>query len=235
MDPTAAIVKVRRRYTSPRRVAQAQQTREDVLDAAEELFRRDGFVTTTVAAIAEAAAVSVETVYKAFGGKPGLVRALCERALAGAGPVSAETRSDALHLTQTDPYAIIRAWAKLAAEVSPRISPIMLLVRDASAVDPELDRLRADLEAQRLVRMTKNARALAAAGHLRAGVTARRAADVLWLYSSFELFELLVLRQRWPIRRYGDFLADAMIAALLVPTVPKRHSRGRTHWPTYHH
>lgn len=223
MDPTVPGVKPRRRYASPRRAAQAQQTRDDVLDAAEALLLRDGFAATTVTAVAAAAAVSVETVYKALGGKPGLVRALCERALAGAGPVSAETRSDALHLTETDPYVIIRAWGKLATEVSPRISPIMLLLRDASAFDPELDQLRADLESKRFIRMTKNARALSTNGHLRAGVSVRRAAEVLWLYSSAELYELLVLRQRWPLRRYGDFLADAMIAALLPSAAPERH------------
>jgi hypothetical protein len=38
---------------------------------------------------------------------------------------------------------------------------------------------------------------------------------VLWLYSSAELFELLVLTRGWPVARYGDFIAEAMIAALL--------------------
>ena len=54
--------------------------------------------------------MSVETVYKTYGGKPGLVRALCERALAGVGPVAAEIRSDELQLRESDPYVIIRGW-----------------------------------------------------------------------------------------------------------------------------
>ncbi|MGH2870730.1 MAG: hypothetical protein ACRDNK_24570 [Solirubrobacteraceae bacterium] len=71
------------------------------------------------------------------------------------------------------------------------------------------------MDADRLRRMTDNARRLRDAGHLRTGVTLAHAADVLWTYSSPELFELLVLRRRWTPTRYGRFVADAMIDALL--------------------
>ena len=49
------------------------------------------------------------------------------------------------------------------------------------------------MDADRLRRMTENARRLASAGHLRGGITLAQAADVLWTYSSPELYELLVL------------------------------------------
>jgi AcrR family transcriptional regulator len=62
--------------------------------AAQRLFLRDGLAVTTIAWIAAEAGVSAETIYKAFGGQPGLVRAICEAALAGAGLVQAEARSD---------------------------------------------------------------------------------------------------------------------------------------------
>jgi hypothetical protein len=38
---------------------------------------------------------------------------------------------------------------------------------------------------------------------------------VLWTYSSPELYELLVIRRGWSVERYGRFIADSMIAALL--------------------
>jgi hypothetical protein len=71
------------------------------------------------------------------------------------------------------------------------------------------------MDADRLRRMTKNARRLRDAGHLRAGVTLAHAADVLWSFSSPELYELLVLRRGWTSKRYGRFIADAMAQALL--------------------
>ena len=63
--------------------------------------------------------------------------------------------------------------------------------------------------------MTDNALRLAASGHLRRGSTVADAADVLWTYSSPELYELLVLRRGMRLARFGEFVASAMIAALL--------------------
>lgn len=148
------------------------------------------------------------------------MRAICEHALAGEGPVPAETRSDDLQRTEPDPRTIIRGWGTLTAEVSPRISPILLLLRAAASTDPQMAGLRAELDASRLHRMTGNARSLADAGHLREGITAEQAGEVLWAYSSPELYELLVLTRGWPASRFGDFIADAMIAALLPPGPP---------------
>ncbi len=70
-----AAVNPKRRYDSPRRAEQARQTRAAVVAAAQRLLSRDGFAATTVAVVAAEAGVSAETVYKAFGGTPGLVRA----------------------------------------------------------------------------------------------------------------------------------------------------------------
>jgi AcrR family transcriptional regulator len=213
-------VKPRRRYDSARRAEQARQTRNAIIETARRLFLRDGYAGTTIAAIAAAAQVSVETIYKAFGGKPGLVRAICDAALAGAGPVPAETRSDQLQLHEPDPRRIVRGWGELTVEVAPRIAPIMLLVRSAAAADPEMAGLLAEVEAARLSRMTGNARNLAAAGHLRPDVTVEQAGEVMWTYSSPELYELLVIKRGWPLGRYGAFIAEAMIAALLLSDPP---------------
>jgi AcrR family transcriptional regulator len=210
-------VKSRRRYDSPRRAEQARQTRAAVTAAAQRLFLRDGFAATTIAAIAAEAGVSAETIYKAFGGKPGLVRAICELALAGEGPVSAETRSDDLQASEPDPRRIIQGWGLLSAEIAPRVSPILLLLRAAAVTDPQMAALRTEIEASRLARMTANALRLHQAGHLRAGLTAEHAGEILWTYSSPELYELLVLSRGWPPGKYGAFIADAMIAALLPP------------------
>ena len=73
MDPNTSPVKPTRRYDSVRRREQARQTRETILNTAQRLFLTDGFATTTIAAIAQGAHVSVDTIYKSFGGKAGLV------------------------------------------------------------------------------------------------------------------------------------------------------------------
>ena len=209
-------VKATRRYESPRRAEQARQTRAAVTDAAKRLFLRDGFAATTVAAVAAEARVSVETIYKGFGGKPGLVRAICENELAGG---DQRTRQP---LTEPDPRTIIRGWGSLSAGVAPRVAPILLLLRAAAATDPAMAELQAEMDAGRLQRMTRNAIHLAEAGHLRDGLTAQHAAEIMWAYTSPELYEMLVLARGWPLQHYGDFIADAVTAALLPPAAPAR-------------
>jgi AcrR family transcriptional regulator len=205
----------KRRYDSAWRQAQARQTREALLDAARHRFLAEGFAATTVAVIASDVGVSVDTIYKAFGGKPGLVRAICADALAGEGPVPAETRSDALHDSATDPRAIIRGWGAMASEVAPRVVPVLLLIRDAAIADPEMAELQADMDRQRLERMTRNARKLADGGHLRRDLTVEYAGEIMWTYSSPQLYELLVMRRGWPLQRFTTFITDAMIAVLI--------------------
>src|SRR4029077_13597456 len=90
MCPMGAKVKRTRRYDSARRREAAERRRAAVVDAASRLFVREGFAGTTIARIAENAGVSEEMVYKAFGNKVGLVRAIRDKALAGEGPVHAE-------------------------------------------------------------------------------------------------------------------------------------------------
>ena len=85
IDPDEPPVKGTRRYTSPRRTEQARRTRDRVLDGALQLFVAGGYGPTTMDAVATEADVSVETVYKAFGTKAGLVRAIRDRALLGEG------------------------------------------------------------------------------------------------------------------------------------------------------
>ena len=63
--------------------------------------------------------------------------------------------------------------------------------------------------------MADNGRHLARAGHLRDGLTARDARDVLWLCSSPDLYELLVIRRRWSVAKYRRFVTDTMVNALL--------------------
>lgn len=188
--------------------------RDRVIEIAERRFLVDGYATTTIQSIAEEAGVSVDTIYKTFTGKPGLIRAIRDRALLGQGSVPAEDRSDRLHKEQLDGPAIVREWGTLAIEISPRVAPILLLVRDASVHDAELVSLLAELDGQRLERMRANATQLARAGHLREGLEIEAAAHIMWIYSSPELYELTVLRQHWTLERYGSFITDAMISAL---------------------
>jgi AcrR family transcriptional regulator len=204
-----------REYDARSRTEQAQRKRQTVLDVAERAFLSTGYAETTIAAIAREANVSVETIYKAFGGKAGLVRALYYRGLEGRGPVPAPQRSDAISASETDPVELVRKWGAFTAEVSPIVSPLLLLVRTAAASDPDLAALLCETDQQRLDRMRHNANKLAVKGFLRADVNVETAADVMWMCTSPELYDLLVMRRRWTPAQLGDFVAKVLEAGLL--------------------
>ena len=64
---------VKRRYSSPRRETQAQETKTLILDAAAQLFTSKGFTETTIKDVAREATVSEQTIYNVFGDKTGLL------------------------------------------------------------------------------------------------------------------------------------------------------------------
>ncbi len=206
-----------RRYDSRARAERALQSREAIVETARRAFLEKGYAATTVAMIASLAGVSVETIYKSVGGKPGLVRAVYERGLAGRGPKPASERSDAMSAATSDPREIIRQWGALTSEVSPLVSPILLLVRAAALTDSDLAALLAESDAQRLTRMRQQACMLGRRGFLRKGVSVESAADVMWIHTSPELYELLVVRRGWSAKELGDHVARTLIAALLAP------------------
>ncbi len=204
----------RRRYDSSGRQAQARRSHHAVLEAAERLFLGAGYGATTIAAIATDAGVSVETIYKAFGGKPGLVRAIYDRGVRGEGRVSAYERSDQMRARETDPRTIMRRWGELTTEVAAQLTPIRLLIRAAAVTDAEIAVLLKDSDDERLDRMRHHAEFLADRGYLREGVTTDKATDVLYACSSVEIYELLVLQRGWSLPEFAQFIADFMSSAL---------------------
>jgi AcrR family transcriptional regulator len=215
MEGAMTPVKTPRSYDARGRRAGAARNREAVLDVAERQFLSHGYARTTVAVIASEAGVSAELVYKTFGGKGGLVKAIYDRRLAGVGPIPAYQRSDEMRERESDPADIFKEWGRLTAEVAETVTPIRLLLRTAAAADPDMAQLLARFEDERLDRMRHHAQFLAERGFLRSGVDVETATDVLWACSSVELYELLVLQRRWPPDRFAAFITDMMRAGLL--------------------
>jgi len=167
-----------------------------------------------MAEVAADAGVSVESLYKAFGNKPGLVRAVWQQALEGRGATTAEERSDAVSSTENDPRSVVRHWARLSAEVGAVAFPVLSVLRAAALVDRGAAAVLAGIEKGRAERMAHNAAYLGAGGHLRTGMSAAMARDVLLAYS-VDLYEPLVVRAGWSPAAYADLLERGLCAALL--------------------
>ncbi len=210
-------VKPSRPYHSLRRQQQARETRRVVLDAARRLFLQDGYAGTTVAAVAADAGVSVETVYKTFGNKPGLVKAVFDVAVVGDDePVPLLEREFVRrNMAEPDPRRKLLDYGRHLAEVAPATGPLLLVVRAAAATDNAAAQVWEQLQTERLTGMSVFARHLHEGGHLRSGVSVDEARDVLWAHNSVELWDLLVNQRQWTDEQFGHWVAGQVIAALL--------------------
>lgn len=139
-----------RRYDSTRRSQQAAQTRADVLAAAIELFSAHGWAGTTLGAVAEAAGVSVETIYNGFGSKKGLLRQAMDVAVVGdAEPVPFVERAEFRGLAEGTLDERIERGVGVATAIHERSSGVWQAIVEASSSDEEVDGWRRELEAGR--------------------------------------------------------------------------------------
>jgi AcrR family transcriptional regulator len=211
-------VKSKRRYTSPRRASQAQQTRRDIIRAAGGLFRARGYGVPMVE-IATAADVVVETIYRIFGTKAALFRAAVDALLAGGVersdvPVQDRPAIRAIR-DETDPRRQIAAYAATQPGIHRRAGPLLRALHDTRGSEPELGRLWDELEASRLAGQGKFTQMLAQRGALRPGLAVDVATDVLWTLSSLAVYDLLVLERGWTDDRYLAWLTSALHRELL--------------------
>ena len=207
-------VKPRRPYRSARRREQAAETRERVLDAAAELFRARGYEGASIAAIAEAAGVSAETVYARFRNKRTLLGELVARAVRGGDPAPVpEQRGPRAVVSATDQREQLRLFAADVVLRLERAAPLVAVVSGSARSEPELADLLARLHADRIRNLGLLVDALAANGPLRLG--AEDAVETVWALTSPELHQLLTRVRGWTRQRYCDWLARSLAALLL--------------------
>jgi AcrR family transcriptional regulator len=200
-----------RTYRSSVREEQARRTRQAILDAARRLFAEQGYAATTIAQVARAAGVAVDTVYASVGAKPVLMRLLMETAISGTDrAVPAEQRD---YVRQVRAAATAREkisiYASAVTAANTRLAPLHLVLRGAAAQDDELARIRDEISERRAANMRLFAQDLAATGELRPGLDPDEVADVVWSMNSAEYFTLLVRERGWEPGRFAAWLADA--------------------------
>ena len=210
-------VKPGRAYDARGRRDQAKANRRAVLDVAREMFVERGYANVSIAAVARAAGVSPETIYKTIGAKPALLKAVSDVTIAGDNePVTLQAREHIQRaIAEPDPVRKLGHYADLIAATQPRYAPITQLARQAATTDRDAAEIWATMNAERHTGATRLVAHLRENGLLRNDISAEHAADLVWTYNSLELYELLVLGRGWPIEAYRDFIAKALADALL--------------------
>jgi len=199
-----------RSYRSPLRDEQARQTRNGILAAARRLFTEHGYTATTVAEIAAAAGVAVDTVYAAVGAKSVIFRLLLETAISGQDEAVPAEERDYVRRIKAQPRARqkIATYAAAVRAIGERQGPLHLVLRDAAAQAPELARARDDIISRRAKNMRLLAQDLLATGDLRPDLDSDQIADVVWTMNSAEFYHLLVHECGWSPTRFEQWLAD---------------------------
>ena len=205
--------RVKRRYDSTRRRAQAEATRRDILGAAQKLFEERGYAATTMEAIAVEAGVALKTAYVAFETKSGLLRALWNHLLRGGRddvPVAEQAWYREV-LAEPDPERRLRLNARNSRAGKQRIAGVLEVIRGAAPADPEIGELWARI--QREYHANQRVVAEGIAGAL--AVDLDRAADLLWTINHPNVWQLLVSERGWTPEDYERWCADTACAQLL--------------------
>lgn len=203
-----------RRYQSRLRQEQAALTRQRILDAAGELFVRQGYGTTSIRRIADAAAVAPDTVYAIFGSKARLLTAVLDIRLAPGGEASILDRPEVRRLREErDPRQFLRAFARDYAAMSERVRPASEVLRTAKAVEPEMAVVREEIEDNRFQFMRTVVEWLADITTLRTSV--ERAAQIVWTLASPDVGRMLCDVQGWTSDEYAAWMEETLSETLL--------------------
>ena len=202
---------VKRPYRSPLRQAQAEQTRQRILDAGLELFAERGYPVTSVAQIAAAAGVSAETIYASVGSKRGIIDALLEQ-VDEERPI--ERARETVVARGGGPRVVLEVFAETAGRFWAAHAQLVEVLRKGVG-DPEIGGAWTAREASRRNLFAEAVRAWPA-GSLRPGLDPERAADIAWALTAEDNYMRLVERQAWPLEDYiawtTSLLNDQLLA-----------------------
>ena len=221
---------VKRTYDGSRRKAQAESTKEQIVDAAKPLFVTHGYEATSMRHLAEASGVSLQTLYNAFGSKFGVFSALMDVIVAGDHePVALADRVEFTTLGTIDnPRKLLQAVVRVATAILARLDVIYPTLRAAAASDPQVAEAhqRFTLDARYEQCLSFGAR-LDALRVLPEGMTSVIAADIMWTVLSPDTYNLLVAHRGWTRQQFEAWATDTLLATLVAEVAPKPRRRSR--------
>ena len=202
--------------------ARTRRTRAAVVEAARELFLERGYAATTIEAISAASDTPQATVYRLFGSKLGILKAVLDVSVGGDDQAVAMADRPQVRamLGDDDPRRQLAGFAALLRVLMNRAAPVHRILADAARSDEDAAALLTDIARQRQAGQQRVARSLARAKALRPGLRERDAADVIHAIASPEVYGLLVLDRGWSGERYEQWVRETLTQQLLAAGVP---------------
>jgi AcrR family transcriptional regulator len=217
-------VKKTRRYDSSRRLRQAAVTRREILDGAKRLFERHGYSSTTMAAIADEAGVSLKTVYVAFETKSGVLRALWNVLLRGDDDERPVPQRDWYRevLDERDARCQLLETARNSRIAKERIGGIFEVIHAAATTDDDIADLWGRIQKEFRAVLRAIVVSIDEKGALAPALDVERATDLLWTLSHPSVWQLLVGERGWSPDAYETWCAEITCAELLAPAKRRR-------------
>ena len=200
-----------RRYVSPRRQQQADETRSRIVDAARRIIGKSGYSGSTIAGIAKQAGVATQTVYAIFGSKQAILKALIDRAIYGLDYEKLVLRT----LAQSDPADRLRHAARIAREIYEAERAEFDFLRQAGVENPEAIAVDTTREGHRFGAQAVMIQSLENVDALRRGLKPSTAHEILWSLTGRDLFRMLVIERNWSATRYQDWLGELLVKELM--------------------
>jgi AcrR family transcriptional regulator len=209
---------VKRRYDNSRRQAQVRATRTRVIQAAKQLFVEWGYPATTLEAVADAADVSLPTLYRQFGSKRALLKAVLDTSFGGDDePVAFGDRPGVRAArAEVDPVELVEAFARIAREFMERSSAILHVLATAAPVDPDAAEVLADIRRQRHTGQSRIVAALVERDALDPDLDPAKAADMVYAFMSPDVHRILTVDRGWTSQDY-EFWVARCLRSLLRP------------------
>jgi AcrR family transcriptional regulator len=210
-----------RSYRSPRRAAQATQTRARIIAVAARRFLAHGYSGTTMRAVAADAGVALPTVELAFGTKARLLKAVIDVAIAGDDEQMAMLdRSWAARAeSAADPAEFIAAFAQQLTASAGRAAGLATAALEAARADRDIAAVAAQLMSQRQVMAAWLVDGILLRSALRDGASRGSAIDTVWTLMDPVIFCRLTEDRRWTSSQFERWLTDT-ITQLLLPAAP---------------
>lgn len=198
-------------------MAQAEATKRGILEAAHALFVRDGYVATTVEAVALEARVSAKTVYDNFATKPGLLRGVWDLKLKGdTSDAPVAVRPWFLDvIEQPDPKRAVQLIARYSVETKQRIGDLLRVIRSAASVDPDSAALWQLITTDFHANQRALVESIARRKGLRAGLTVAKATDQLWLLNHPDTWLSLHGDRGWSPKEFEKWFTETATTLLL--------------------
>ena len=207
-----------RRYDMSNRARQATETRRRIAEAAARLFVRDGYGATTINAIAAEAGVAVPTVYATLKTKQAILWAVIELTAGNADQAPLAERQWWREMErERDPRETLAKFARIHREICDREAAVFTVFETAANVDPEVAPVMRQKEQARYSDQSRVVRSLKRQGQLRAGLSVRKASDIIWALATERSYLALVRDRGWRAEDYEDWLSAQLAAALLPP------------------